>query len=123
MNRGLLPLLIFLLTLCAGCSHTSTGFHRKWGACALAGATTAALIVGGTATGVAVGLDCGPGCVENKLRTGEPTHQAIQHHVNRRDDELLYGALPGAVIAAAIGAVAGHYYCDPLELSDEPRRW
>ncbi len=88
----------------------------------MAGATTAALIVGGTATGAVVGLDCGPGCVERKIKSGEPPHQAIQHHVNHRDNELLYGVLPGVVVAAAIGALMGHYYCDPVELDDEPRR-
>lgn len=121
MNCGLASLCLLLLALSTGCFRTGTGPQREWGACALAGAETAALIVGGAGTGVAVGLDCGPGCMEKKLRTGEPPHQAVQHHVNRRDDELLYGVLPGVVIAAAIGAVIGHYYCDPIVLDDAPR--
>jgi|SRR5689334_2219643 len=121
MNRYLLPLVV-LVTFAAGCSHNSAGLHRKWGSCALAGAATGALIVGGAGTGLAVGLDCGPGCVERKIKSGEPPHQAYQHHLNRRDDELLYGVLPGVAIAAAVGAVIGHYYCDPLDLDDAPRR-
>lgn len=80
-------------------------------ACIVAGALAGALVVGGTVSGVVLGLDCGPGCVESKIRAGEPIHEAVQHHVNRRDDALLYGALPSALAGAALGGLIASHYC------------
>lgn len=79
--------------------------------CALEGAELAILIVGGSSIGLAVGEDCGPGCVEHKIAKGESVHESIQHHLNRRDDYILYAILPSTAVAGAIGALLGYYIC------------
>ena len=88
----------------AGCST-----HRK--TCALAGAAIGAIELGGSVTYLVMSNDCGPRCVEHKIARGESVHESVQHHVNRTDDALLYGALPAAAVGAAIGALVGWERC------------
>lgn len=100
--KGCLSLCALALLMCGCSAHT---------ACVANGALIGALVVGGTVSGVVIGLDCGPGCVESKIKAGESIHEAVQHHVNRRDDALLYGALPATLAGAAIGALVANRVC------------
>ncbi|MGD0073514.1 MAG: OmpA family protein [Candidatus Binataceae bacterium] len=66
--------------------------ERRWDGCAIGGGV-AGLILGGTA-----------GAVGYQENSG--------HHVNSTDRALWAGA--GALVGAGLGAVAGHYLCDPV---------
>ena len=80
--------LVFVLSLTSGCAMP----ERRWGSCAVGGGVVGA-ILGGTAGGVIGTEDQG-------------------RHVNSTDRALTAGA--GAAIGMALGAVAGHYLCDPV---------
>ncbi len=81
--------LVFVLSLTSGCANIP---QRTWGSCAIGGAVAGA-ILGGTAGGVIGTEDQG-------------------HHVNATDRALTAGA--GAAIGIALGAVTGHFLCDPV---------
>jgi outer membrane protein OmpA-like peptidoglycan-associated protein len=81
--------LAFVITLTSGCANMP---QRRWDGCAIGGGV-AGLILGGTAGGV-MGTEF------------------QGHHVNSTDRALYAGA--GALAGAAIGALAGHYICDPV---------
>jgi hypothetical protein len=112
MSRaGSVGVAVALALLTSSCSNFKTESGTNLTACAIAGASTGALIIGGTTAGVVFATDCGPGCVENKIRAGEKIHESVQHHVNRRDDALLYGVLPSALFGAVVGGALGIYLC------------
>lgn len=112
MKKLAIILLSITLASCASFHPTP-----KQKACMWAGAATGAIVVGGGVVGGILGAECKPACVERKIAHGESIHEAVQHHVNRRDDAILYGALPSAIVGAAIGAWIGYEYC-----KDEPQK-
>ncbi len=81
--------LVFVLSMASGCANMP---ERRWDGCAVGGGV-AGLILGGTA-----------GAVGYQENSG--------HHVNSADRALWAGA--GAAVGAGIGALAGHYLCDPV---------
>lgn len=84
---------LFTVFVCAGCAS-----NRKWGTCTTIGAVVGAL--GGAASGIAIA---------NYSRGG--------HHPESRTAPTIGAAFGGAAAGAVIGALAGHYLCDPEETS------
>ncbi|MFZ0889813.1 MAG: hypothetical protein WA005_15310 [Candidatus Binataceae bacterium] len=87
----------FCLAGLPGCA----GMHqqREWGACTGVGAIL------GAAAGAASAI-----AIVNDVRV---------HPISRYDARGFYG-LGGAVIGAGLGALAGHYLCDPLVVPPPP---
>jgi len=81
--------LAFVLCLTSGCANMP---ERRWDGCAIGGAVAGA-ILGGTAGGV-IG------------------QESQGRHTHSDDRALIAGA--GAAVGIALGAVAGHYLCDPV---------
>jgi len=79
----------FVLSMTAGCANMP---ERRWDGCAIGGAVAGA-VLGGVAGGVIGTEDQG-------------------RHVNSTDRALTAGA--GAATGIALGAVTGHYLCDPV---------
>lgn len=80
--------LAYALSVCSGCSMP----ERRWGGCAIGGGVIG-MILGGTA-----------GAMVIQESSGRKVHS---------DDRAL-AAGAGAAALGALGAVAGHYLCDPL---------
>ena len=60
-------------------------------------------------------LDCGPDCVLEKVKQGEPLYESVTHHVHHTQDLYFYAVIPSAVVGAMVGGYIGNQYC-----SDKP---
>jgi hypothetical protein len=98
--------LIVALAFSSGCAPS-----RPWGRCALLGAIAGASIGSlGAVTGAYIAdssLD-----LPAKARAGEPLPEVFKHHVDTTNAVMLWAGLAGLGLGAALGALAGHYYCD-----------
>ncbi len=107
IKRGVVAgVLIVALAFPSGCASS-----RPWGRCALLGSIAGASIGGlGAVTGTYVAdssID-----LPAKARAGESLPEVFKHHVDTANAVMLWGGLAGLGLGAAIGALAGHYYCD-----------
>ena len=80
----------FLASFLTSCSRLP---ERQWGRCAVIGGAIGAAVVGGSAAGIA---------------------EATGPKNDNRTDEAVPAGLIGAVVGGGIGALAGHYLCDPI---------
>lgn len=95
-ERPLGPPALILGTLCTASMCAGCASNRKWGLCTNIGAVVGAL--GGAASGIAIA-----------------NYARGSHHTQSREAPTIGAAFAGAAAGAPIGAMAGHYRCDPEE--------
>jgi hypothetical protein len=97
---------LFLVMLITGCSSMTA--REK---CILA--STGAGAAAGTSLALigAIASDCTANCQEHKIHSGEPLHEALQHHYSTFTTVATYGGIAGFLVGGAIGAGVGYLAC------------